>query len=393
MAMPEVSSGVGRPTASLGSDQIFEPIDYLPRVGSVRDALVDRFGLDAVLATDPVTLRWMTGFTGSTGWLVITTTRAVLGVDARYVERAADELSRAGLTDRVEIYESQQGASRHSEVKSVMGEIARCGARAGALSHAEWSSFAAVVDLVAIDGLFEDLRRSKDPGEVARMAHAAQIASGALMDAMDLIDVGTTEMEMRIELEYRMRRRGADDAAYPTIVASGPQHSARPHHDAGGRPFEDGDLVVIDIGAAVDGYRSDMTRTFLIGERRPPLMQRYELVLAAQSAGLVAVVAGAQCSAVDRACREVVAEAGLEDEYLHIAGHGVGLEIHELPFHSPRSGDQLRVGDVVTVEPGVYRVGVGGIRIEDLVVVTEHGYLPLTSFPKDSPCLPLRPMT
>ncbi len=390
--MAEVCGEIARASGLLGSSAPLEPIDYLPRVDSVREALGDRFGLEAVLATDPVTLRWVTGFTGSAGWLAITPTRAVLGVDPRYVERAADELRRAGLLDRVEIHHSQPDRPRHAEITSVLAAVQRCGASAAALSHAEWTSFAAVLNLVPIDGLFEDLRRSKDTGEVARMARAAQIAETALMDAVHLIDVGTTEMEMRIELEYQMRRRGAEDAAYPTIVASGPQHSARPHHGAGPRPFEDGDLVVIDIGALVDGYRSDMTRTFLIGEERPQITQRYEVVLAAQIAGLASVVAGARSSAIDDACRTVVAEAGLEDDYLHIAGHGVGLEIHELPFHSPRSVDELRIGDVVTIEPGVYRVGVGGIRIEDLVVVTEHGYLPLTSFPKDSPCPPSRPM-
>lgn len=369
------------------------PIEYATRPDAVRHSLAERYGLEAVVATDPVTLRWVTGFTGSTGWLVIDANSVVLGVDARYCERARDDVERAGLAPQVEVTESMPGRSRRDEIAAALGESLRCGARAAAMTHAEWSSLSEVLHLVAVDGLFEDLRRAKDAGELARIGRAAEIAEVSLSATLGLIDVGTSEMDMRIELEYQMRRRGADDAAYPTIVASGPLHSARPHHGAGVRRFEAGDLVVIDVGALVDGYRSDMTRTFVIGEPTPAIIERYQVVSAAQAAGLGVIGPGVAASAIDAQCRQIIADAGFGDDYLHIAGHGVGLEIHELPFHSPRSDDVLRVGDVVTVEPGVYRVGLGGIRIEDLVAVTEHGYAPLTSFPKDSPCLPSPPTT
>ncbi len=385
--MADSSDFVGADSTSL------PPIEYAGRVEAVRHSLAERYGLEAVVATDPVTLRWVTGFTGSTGWLVIDANNAVLGVDARYRERARDDVERAGLITQVEVAESAPASSRRDEIAAALGESTRCGARAGAMTHAEWSSFSEVVHLVAVDGLFEDLRRAKDAGELARVGRAAQIAEACLSAALGLIDVGTSEMELRIELEYQMRRRGADDPAYPTIVASGPLNSARPHHGAGNRRFEEGDLVVIDIGALVDGYRSDMTRTFVIGAPTPQITERYEVVLAAQAAGLGVIGPGVTARSIDARCRQIITEAGFGDDYLHIAGHGVGLEIHELPFHSPRSDDVLRVGDVVTVEPGVYRVGLGGIRIEDLVAVTEHGYVPLTSFPKDSPCLPSLPTT
>ncbi|MEO1065663.1 MAG: M24 family metallopeptidase, partial [Actinomycetota bacterium] len=164
-----------------------------------------------------------------------------------------------------------------------------------------------------------------------------------------------------------MRRHGADDRSYDTIVASGPDHAARPHHEVSRRTIVDGDTVVIDVGALVDGYHSDMTRSYVIGEPTGQQREVYELVDAAQRAGLDAVNPGASARSVDAACRDLFTDAGYGDWYLHGTGHGVGLEIHENPYPSRVSDEVLVEGNVVTVEPGLYRGGFGGIRIEDLV--------------------------
>ena len=198
---------------------------------------------------------------------------------------------------------------------------------------------------------------------------------------------------MRDELEHRMRRLGADGPSYDTIVASGPDNAARPHHETGRRTIVEGDTVIIDVGALVDGYHSDMTRTFVVGEPTAEQHEVYDLVLAAQLAGLDAVAAGVAARDVDAACRDLFADAGYGDWFLHGTGHGVGLDIHEDPFSSTVSSDELLVGDVVTVEPGLYRGGFGGVRIEDLVAVTADGGRRLTHLSKDSPCLPSPPTT
>ena len=190
-----------------------------------------------------------------------------------------------------------------------------------------------------------------------------------------------------------MRRLGADGPSYATIVASGPTFAARPHHETGRRTIVDGDLVIIDVGALVDGYHSDMTRTFVVGEPTTQQAEIYELVRQAQAAGLKAIRPGVAAADVDEACRAVFRDTGFADWFIHNTGHGVGLDIHEDPFSSPVSEATLLEGDVVTVEPGLYRDGFGGVRIEDLVSVTATGCALLTHVPKDAPCLPSPPTT
>jgi Xaa-Pro aminopeptidase len=204
---------------------------------------------------------------------------------------------------------------------------------------------------------------------------------------------GLTEAEVRNQLEVRMRELGASGPSYETIVATGPTNAALPHHRPTDTPIEEGHTVVIDVGALYDGYHSDMTRSFVVGE--PSALQRelYELVLDAQVRGVEAVAAGLSTKELDAVCRDTITAAGYGDWFTHGTGHGVGLLIHEDPFVGRASELILQVGDVVTVEPGVYREGFGGIRVEDLVVVTSTGCRSLTKTPKDSPCPPSPPTT
>jgi Xaa-Pro aminopeptidase len=204
---------------------------------------------------------------------------------------------------------------------------------------------------------------------------------------------GLTEAQVRNRLELRMRELGASGPSYDTIVATGPRNASLPHHRPTDTLIEPGHTVIIDVGALVDGYHSDMTRTFVIGEPSPLQHELYHLVLTAQQAGVAAVRAGMSVKELDGVCRGIIDDAGYGDWFTHGTGHGVGLLIHEDPFVN-RAGDAiLQVGDVVTVEPGVYREGFGGVRVEDLVVVTSDGCRVLTSSPKDSPCPPSPPTT
>ncbi|MEO7427815.1 MAG: M24 family metallopeptidase, partial [Acidimicrobiales bacterium] len=228
------------------------------------------------------------------------------------------------------------------------------------------------------------LRAVKDSGEVARIEAACAIADDALAAVLPLLEDGPTEAAFALALDGEMRRRGADDVSFATIVAAGPNGS-RPHHEPGSRPIERGELVVIDFGALVDGYHSDMTRTVAVGgvDGLDATQRRMvEVVTAAQAAGVAAVRAGDPSKVVDAACRAVIEEAGWGDAFVHGTGHGVGLDIHEAPGVSSGSDATLAAGHVVTVEPGVYLPGHGGVRVEDTVVVTIDGCRTLTCAPK-----------
>lgn len=366
------------------------PIGFRGRADAIRDRLTDH-SAEAMAITNLTNVRWLTGFTGSNASVALLPDRLVLVTDGRYRERAADELASAGVDGEVVVGFTQ--AEQHDAFTRSFEGVRAVGAEAGSLTHARWTALAADLPLVAADGLVEDGRRSKDEGEVARIAAACGFADAALAEVAPLLGDGLTEADVRMELEYRMRRHGADGPSYDTIVASGPNHAARPHHEAGSRLIVDGDTVVIDVGALVDGYHSDMTRSYVIGEPTRQQSEIYALLLEVQQEGIGAVRSGIPARDVDATCRDLIAEAGYADWFIHSVGHGVGLVIHEDPFESPTSTSELRVGDVVTVEPGLYRVGFGGFRIEDLVEVTESGCRTLTASPKDSPCPPSPPTT
>jgi Xaa-Pro aminopeptidase len=275
-----------------------------------------------------------------------------------------------------------------AEVAAGLRPIERLGIEARAVTLAERRAVEAAlsVELVETDGVVEGERRTKDPGEVARIEAAATIASQALADVIALLERGPTERELELALDRRMEDLGAEGPSFPTIVASGP-NAAKPHHRPGDRRIVEGDCVVLDYGARFDGYHSDMTRTALLGTVDPWLVDAYDAVEAAQQAGVDAVRAGMWGRELDGACREPLTAAGYGGHFTHGTGHGVGLRIHETPFATLGSSDQILLGDVVTVEPGVYRGDLGGVRIEDSVVVTTDGCRPLTHTPKDLSCL------
>jgi Xaa-Pro aminopeptidase len=347
---------------------------------------------EALLISDLTNVRWLTGFTGSNGWVVLTPHEVVLVTDGRYGDQAVAELADAGVEARVVV-----GRSSGAIFDSIAAEVAphaSIGFESAHVSYAEFQRYQGLfgASLVPVGGVVEAERRRKDAGEVARMAEACRIADAALADMVGGSSmVGRTEASVRNELEIRMRELGASGPSYDTIVATGPTNAARPHHRPTDTVIESGHTVIIDVGALYDGYHSDMTRTFFVGEPTPQQMDLYEVVLSAQRAGVAAVDAGISTSELDAVCRDAITAAGFGEWFSHGTGHGVGLLIHEDPFIN-RTGDlKLQVGDVVTVEPGVYREGFGGIRVEDLVVVTDSGCRVLTASPKDSPCPPSPP--
>ncbi|MFP5488974.1 MAG: M24 family metallopeptidase [Acidimicrobiia bacterium] len=366
------------------------PIGYAGRLGALRERLAEQ-SLTAMVVTDLTNVRWLTGFTGSSGVVAVLPDRAVLVTDGRYRDRAGDELAAAGVECDVVVGFTQP--EQHTLLVGTMSGVDRVGAEAGSLSHSRWTALAADLPITPVTGLVEAGRRRKDAGEIARQTAAARAADAALAEVAPHLGDGMTEADVRMELEYRMRRHGADGPSYDTIVASGPEHAARPHHQASRRRIVEGDTVVIDVGGLVDGYHSDMTRSYVIGDPTPEQRERYELLLVVQQAGLDAVRAGVAAKDVDAVCRSMLADGGCLDWFLHSTGHGVGLLIHEDPFENPTSTSTLVAGDVVTVEPGLYRVGFGGFRIEDLVEVTADGHRTLTSSPKDTPCPPSPPTT
>jgi Xaa-Pro aminopeptidase len=353
------------------------PIDYRARVERVTQALAESNGAHgAWLYTNLSDVRWLTGFVGSNGWAVTRGDELLLGTDGRYGDKARVETAAAGATVIVE----HTATALHEQLVAVLsGE--RVGLDAGSISHATWQRLAVDIDLDHCDSAVMAHRVVKDDAEIARIERAATIADQALSEVESTL-CGMTELDVRAELEHRMISLGADDRSYDTIVASGPDHGARPHHGASRRTIVEGDTLIVDVGALVDGYHSDMTRSWVIGEPTDQQREIQALVAASQRAGLAATRPGATAREVDSACRDVFADAGYGDWYLHGTGHGVGLDIHEIPFHSQASTDTILPGYVVTVEPGLYRGGFGGIRIEDLVVVTETGHRVLTHSPK-----------
>jgi len=363
------------------------PMDVSARLARLRPLLSDA-GVDALVVTSMANVRYLTGFTGSAGLVLVTASGALLTTDGRYQTQAREQLDAAGTADAVELVVGE-GATQRDAVTAAVADASarRVGLEAESVtwgSQRRWANALGAVDTVPTVGLVEGLRQVKDAGELDRMARAASIADRALGEVLDLLSRHRTEHEIALALDSAMRRLGADDRAFETIVAAGP-NSAKPHARPTARPLEAGDPVVIDFGATFDGYRSDMTRTFCVGGRPSAEIARiFDVVAGAQAAGVASVRAGVSTGAVDEVCRSHIAAAGLGGAFVHSTGHGVGLDIHEEPSVSPGATAILSPGIVVTVEPGVYLAGVGGVRIEDTVVVTEDGCRSLTGFTKES---------
>jgi Xaa-Pro aminopeptidase len=350
-------------------------------------ALVADEGLDLLIVGDLVrpgdsgpdaiaNARWLTGFTGTSALVVIGPERRTFLADFRYTERAEEQVGDA--FERL----TATGRLIPELAKLLAGRV---GFDDAATSVANFGKLEAAVgdgvELVAVTGLVERLRRTKDAAELELIAEAARIADDAYEAGLATGLAGRTEREVAAAAHARIRELGGEPS-FPAIVAAGP-NGALPHAEPSDRPIQSGELVVWDMGAVFDGYASDCTRTFAVGEISDGANEVYELVRTAQAAGLEAVRPGVHGTDADEAARSLIRDAGREEQFGHGLGHGVGLEVHEAPVLSKRSEDTLAVGDVVTVEPGVYVPGEFGVRIEDLVTVTEDGHRNLSSLGKE----------
>ena len=355
------------------------PLQVAPRMDALR-ARFDAARVDALLVTNLANVRYLTGFTGSAGILAVTRDAALLTTDGRYRTQSAEQVSAAGAAVEIAIGGLQ---GQRDAIRKALAGASRVGLEADHVSwnaSREWGEL--VGDVVPTGGEVEALREVKDEGEVDRMARAAAIADAALAEVLGLLADPITEADFALALDTAMRRGGAESTAFETIVAAGP-NSAKPHHHPTERVIRRGDPLVVDFGATFEGYRSDMTRTFCVGgEPEGELARVFDVVRQSQAAGVAAVRAGVGAKDVDDVCRAVITEAGWAERFEHGTGHGVGLDIHEAPTVSPLGTAILAPGMIVTVEPGVYLPGTGGVRIEDTLVVTEDGSRALTTFPK-----------
>lgn len=351
---------------------------YRERLGRLRASLAEK-KLDAVLVTDMKNVRYLTGFTGSSAYVLVSADKAFFLTDPRYDAQSREEVE--GF--RIRIFKKALEAIAES-VAAI--KPARVGFEAGSVSFENYSrlrkALGAKSSLKPFPGGVSALRRVKDAFEIERIEESARLLDAGFAKAMKVVKPGAIEAEAAFSIETFFRKKGAESLAFDTIIASGAR-GALPHGKASAKKIKKGELVVVDMGALLGGYNSDETRTFVTGRPTAKQKEVYAVVKEAQAAAIESVRPGVKASDVDRAARSVIAKAGYGKYFGHGTGHGVGLDIHEGPGLGPTSEDELEEGMVVTVEPGIYIPGWGGVRIEDMALVTKGSRRLLTSTNRD----------
>lgn len=340
--------------------------------------------IEAMLVTHLTHVRYLTGFTGSNGGLLLRKDlSATMATDGRYTTQIAQEVP------DVEVLIGR--AVGPTLLAGLEGPL-RVGFEADYVTVAELQKLQEAtpedVTLVPVSGVIEAHRLIKGNDELDALEELAAMATAALEGLINDggVRAGRTEREIAADLEYRMRMGGAERPSFDTIIASGP-NSAKPHHGAEDRVLEDGDIVTIDYGAYAGGFNSDCTRTFIVGEPDDFAKEIYDVVLRAQLAGVAAAVPGAKLVDVDAASRKVIEEAGYGEYFVHSTGHGIGLDVHEGPYAAKTGEGELAPGMTLTIEPGIYVPGKGGVRIEDTLIITDGAPRSITTFPKELRCL------
>lgn len=335
--------------------------------------------LDGLLVARPENCFYLSGFTGDAGALLITAGQTYLLTDFRFIEQAREQ------SPHLEIIKITTNLA--DVLTDLVGRL-KLSALGFEGDYITYQFYATLQDklssvaLHAVEGVVEQLRQVKEQSELVAVQEAMSLLDEGFRHICGFIKPGVSERAVALELETHMRLRGAEKTAFPFIIASG-YRAALPHGEASAKTINPGEVVTMDFGVVVNGYHSDMTRTVALGAPTEPMREVYPLVLAAQQAGLSAVKAGVPASSVDQAAREVIVAGGYGEYFGHGTGHGVGLAVHERPSLSARDDTVLLPGMVVTVEPGIYLPGVGGVRIEDSVVVEQDGCRLLTRAPKD----------
>ena len=359
------------------------PSTFSPRVSALRQAVAALDpAVDALLLTDIGNISYLSGFTGSTAQIVLTPDEALFITDARYTLRAQAECT------GFEVVETPQGSGGYGEALKLVLDarpgVKRLGFEAGHVTVSQWEAFRALVpelEWISTRDLVETLRLVKDDSEIALIKNAITVAETAMETVKPLLKPGTTEQDFARELEFAMRRLGASGAAFDTIVASG-LSGAHPHHHAGPRPLAAGDFVTIDWGATVNGYNSDITRTYALSEVTDKQREIYGIVRDAQQQAIAAIQPGKTGQEIDAVARDFIAAAGYGPAFGHSLGHSLGRSVHDGPGFSVRSDKLvLKPGMVMTVEPGIYLEGWGGLRLEEDILVTEGGCAVLTHLP------------
>lgn len=347
------------------------------RINALR-ARLDDWQVDAVLISDHTSRRWLTGFTGSFGFVIVTRSRAILATDGRYWTQGRQQ------SPDFELYEYVRESGAMAKLIE-SAESPRIALEAEVVTLAEMGELneAVGVTYVARKEMIAPLRMVKSAEEIAAIRAAAVIADDTMQQMYTLATVGKTERQLAWELESHMRQLGADKIAFDIIVASGP-NGAKPHHRPSDRPLQIGDAITVDLGALLNGYHSDLTRAFHLGDNPSDrFWEIYTLVEDAHGAAMVGIRPNMNGIEMDALARNVIAASDLEPAFKHSLGHGVGLDIHEYPRLSKHADETpIPVGTVFSVEPGVYLDGWSGIRIEDLVVMREDSVESLSHCPK-----------
>ena len=334
---------------------------------------------DAVLINNRENRQYLTGFTGTAGVVLLTSQQQFLITDFRYTKQAQEQAKNYKIVE--------QGDNKLEAINDLLVdlEVENVGFEAGTVNYQQYLKYEdkLAVDLEPTNNLVEKLRRIKDENEIEKLNQAVKITDSAFDKIKDKLEVGVREKDISLELEFFQKRLGASKNAFDFIVASG-KRSALPHGVASNKQIEAGDFVTMDFGAVYKGYHSDMTRTVIVGEQPTEKQQKiYNLVLEAQQQAIAAIKPGKTGAEIDKVARDIIDEAGYGANFGHGLGHSVGLEIHENPRLSRKDKTVLKPGMVVTVEPGVYIPDWGGVRIEDIVVVTENGCNVLTNSTKE----------
>ncbi len=355
------------------SDKVVEK-----RLSNLRKS-IKKAKIDAVLVTKKENYTYFSGFTGTSAWLVITESDAVLVTDFRYTEQAEKQAPAYEIsTYRGSIIKGLNDIFENKKIEVLGFEDANLTVD----KYNEFKEKLKVREMIALGPMLDELREVKDSQELKHIKKAVAIADETFTYILGIIKPGVTEVELAAEMEYHMRKLGAGGASFETIVASG-YRSSMPHGVASEKKIQMGDTITLDYGALYNGYCSDMTRTVFLGNPEEELKKIYKTVLDAQLTALAGVKKGSLGKDIDMIARNIITKAGYGDNFGHGLGHGVGLEIHEEPRLSMTGAKTMKNGMVVTVEPGIYIDGLGGVRIEDMVVVKEDEPVILTSSTKE----------
>jgi Xaa-Pro aminopeptidase len=348
----------------------------LGKIQKVRNQLIE-LGIDGFVLGSPSNRRYLTNFTGTAGIILISESEAKLLVDSRYFEQATKQAT------NYDVVLFERSNEELAEQVQKMG-IKKLGFEQDHLTHGEFLIFKNIlnVELIPTSGVVEKFREIKTEEEISKLKTAANIADKAFDHIIKFIQPGVTEKDVANELEFVMRKEGADSSGSSIIVASG-YRSALPHGVASEKRIGQGEMVTMDFGALYQGYRSDMTRTVAVGDPGDKLKEIYQIVLEALNRGVSGIKPGISTKEVDAFARDYINSKGYGEYYGHGGGHGIGLDIHENPFFSPKGNSFVEAGMVVTIEPGIYLPQIGGVRIEDDVLITENGHEVLTHSPRE----------